>query len=227
MRRPPIILAGVSFPFKKDLLAHTRQLITSLGTGQVPAEHQPFFTSLLERHPRAARKIGDGVRTFHIGHNPLNPSALQMHLTRTDDTVVEFSWIGCCTQIVPSATVRLHQAMRCAVAEQTSAFKRHADLECVECAAIHLPPARFHVDHKTRPFHAIRDAFLSSTSLAPPEEFSRGAANTCVFNSASYEYERAWAEFHREHADFQILCAACNMRKGGRSGDGDPPATTA
>ena len=213
--RQPIIVADISFPFKKALLAHTRQLISSLGVGQVSAEHFPFFLSLLERHPRAARKIGDGVRTFHIERNPLNPSTFQMHLTRTDDTTVEFSWNVCCTQLIPSTTTRLHQAMRCAIVEQTMSFKRHNDLLCAECAASHLLPARFHVDHKTLPFHAIRDEFLSTTTFAPPEDFSRGTANTCVFRNDHALFERAWSEFHRVRADFQIQCDVCNMRKGG------------
>lgn len=106
-------------------------------------------------------------------------------------------------------------AYREAIADQTEEFyKGEHDKRCVKCVFRKGNT----VDHKTTTFSSLVREFES--------EWGYLEGNICKSNHSWYRYKfddsdlmtrymkEDWQQFHREKADYQLLCSSCNSMKG-------------
>jgi hypothetical protein len=98
-----------------------RQIIETTADGQsVDGDDAEFLRWLLDRHPRAADKIGSGVVGFTVQTTELGTRCFVVH--RLDHTSTDFSYYSCTT--APDGTALVRKAMRRAIADQVIEFKR-------------------------------------------------------------------------------------------------------
>lgn len=98
-----------------------REIIGDLENGElVKGDDAEFLFWLLERHPRAAEKIGQGVAGFSVQSAQMGTRCFVVH--RVDGSSTDFSFCSCIT--APDSTALVRRAMRRAIADQTSEFKR-------------------------------------------------------------------------------------------------------
>jgi hypothetical protein len=147
-----------------------------------------YFLELLQGHHAGVEKLGCGAEYFVKGLNEYRKESMYL-MRHGESELTRFSWVKCVTGL-PSTPLSIRtRLMRELIRPDIFEFKRSvASLACVMCASVDQPQ----VDHCTKPFQVIRDEYLAQ------REFS----------------EDGWVEHHRANADYQVLCAPCNVRKG-------------
>lgn len=211
-------IGEIGFKTKKARETYTRERIASIGAKQdiKPPDHDFYFLQdLLSNHKKHKWLQGSGVKSFNIRRNVMG-KGFQTFVNRTDDTEDTFSWRKCCTQTTPSTKAMLNKAMRSTVMDHTETFKSQFErrFECTLCQARGSNPFLFHADHATMPFCKIRDTFLSEIG-SYPKRFCKHPTKYCpVFRKQDEKFEKLWTDYHNKHAEYQILCASCNLKKG-------------
>jgi len=179
-----------------------------------------FMRALLARHPRAAEKIGLGVRAIRVDANSVWGGSPMLTIVRTDGTTTDFSYMKCiCT---PSARGRLQAACRRAVVEDVLAFKReyfrcHADeANRVLCplSGKRLGWTEVHVDHAPPwAFRRIVDAFVERHDMQPSAVAILGAADGQVEpRLADRELADQFRCFHASVAHLRVVAVTENLR---------------
>jgi len=104
-------------------------------------------------------------------------------------------------------SLNLSQAMRLAVSYQVQIFRAISlNQTCAICGC----SGKLHVDHKSKPFSLIKNEFIEKHPHIVHSIESRGHG----WRIAWPELLVAWQTFHERNADYQMLCASCNLRKG-------------
>lgn len=109
---------------------------------------------------------------------------------------------------------QLVDAFRNAVFDQTQDFKRSCSAwVCEVCGEATEDP---HTDHFPTKFTHLVSTFLETWQGRVPKEFTKcGDAYgpnpyASRFCDEDTELERAWVAYHREHAEYRLLCGRCN-----------------
>jgi hypothetical protein len=196
--------------WKTQAIASCQQIIAATADGEiVTGEATEFLAWLLDRHPRAAAKIGCGVAGFTVHKSGMGTRCF--YVVRLDGTTTEFSFPSCISAPAPVTRVRL--AMRRAVADQIIEFKHQAVTTApLVCAmtGIRLTWAQAHVDHAPPVFIALADEWAGlmggypAIGLVPPADGQAGR----VLGEAD---AASWAEFHRERATLRIVSRLANL----------------
>jgi hypothetical protein len=119
-KRIPITLAGMTYPTKKAAIAKIREILhgNELETPITGEDHQ-FLMDLIERHPEALYKIGDGVDYFKVKLNsPVGwrPTS-GFWIKRIDGSEMDFSYKSCLDQKTKTLEKQLYDACREAIRE--------------------------------------------------------------------------------------------------------------
>ncbi len=124
-----------------------REIIGTLENGEsVRSGDAEFLLWLLDRHPRAAEKIGQGVAGFTVQNAVMGTRCFVVH--RVDGSSTDFSFHSCIT--APDSIALVRRAMRRAISDQTNEFKRasaaRGPLVCAVTGQM-LSWNNAHVDH--------------------------------------------------------------------------------
>jgi Protein of unknown function (DUF3223) len=188
-----------------------REIIAAAEDGElVTGDDAEFLLWLLDRHPRAAEKIGCGVAGFTVQDAQMGTRCFVVH--RVDGSSTDFSFYSCIT--APDGTVLVRRAMRRAISDQTSEFKRasaaRGPLVCAVTGQV-LSWDNAHVDHAPPVFVALADDWAarvggySAIRLTPAADSQLGRT---IADGAAAE---AWAEFHRTNAQLRIVSRLANL----------------
>ncbi len=105
----------------------------------------------------------------------------------------------------------LTAALRSSISSQTELYKHFSINKCCYCNTIY---GIFHTDHKTIPFSKIKDDFLKITKKEIPKIFGKDNIKfNVIFLDIDKEFKKEWVLYHQSVADYQILCASCNIKK--------------
>lgn len=113
---------------------------------------------------------------------------------------------------------QLLQSMRLTIQYQINRFRRTHSVprECPSC--FNNLVNVWHVDH-IEPFSILADTFLLKPHILPniPTKF-RFHRKSCkrTFQDKDRSFKKLWQEFHNNFANFQYLCAECNVKKGNK-----------
>jgi hypothetical protein len=210
-------IGPLGFTSKVKCLKYTRNVIYTLGCCIIRSDHPEyiFFTNLLQNHPECDEKIGAGVDYFFIEPNALNIQYYGINIHRLDGTDIDFSWTYCCNFKPRTPRENLIKAMREAVKNYTSAYKKtHTRLICNFCKTEDEPYSKYHVDHDEISFKSLTDNFLKLWTKSVPVLFdSCEIYKLTIFKPIDVEFETSWVKYHNDNCSFQILCRSCNLSK--------------
>tara|TARA_R110002096_G_scaffold414849_1_gene616166 strand:- start:43 stop:726 length:684 start_codon:yes stop_codon:yes gene_type:complete len=104
----------------------------------------------------------------------------------------------------------LTSAMRFAIYPQIQSFRLlHHIKECELCRNEH----QIEVDHIIL-FMELKKDFLIINKLPIPERFDDHPTRFfSVFKPDNKEFEKSWADYHKEHAQLRFLCQRCNRTR--------------
>ena len=211
-----ITVANKKFKTKKELECFTRDFLTrndgkEIVLGQYGSK---FLSDLISRHPDKERKIKGVVTRFIIHRN------LGGHIALTiidDDGEKSISWRRCVDQKKSKWLAELKEVCRQEITKQVQDYKNqhyYDDMPCPLCGTIIATRKQAHVDHKTIPFRDIFKEFLREYKACLPQEFkSAGNHLSYVFKDQDWLISELWQHFHKQRADYQILCPDCNVAK--------------
>ena len=147
----------------------------------------------------------------------MNKRAMHGTIIRTDGTTTDFSWLHCCRNNITKLTDNtLSSAMRQTVKEDIMEFKREQQtMMCNICKNKELPYSIYEVDHVKPSFKEISDNYIKLSSTEQiPTTFSRCTKSKAnLFSDKDKWFEKGWKHYHRENANYQILCMSCNRKK--------------
>ena len=210
--------------FKTQVAAYTytKNILSDITTGGQVCEghrHFGFLCDLLQNHSEREEKIGSGVRKFIISQNRIRPvdrnnkPIYHIDIQRTDGSIIDFSWIKCAKSITGSHKEDLNKAFRYAIRDQMYEFRTGIQLICNICKKTELP--EYHTDHKTIRFKDIVVDFLKITRQSIPKTFTEDhTTHQTIFKQEDDIFVNEWKQYHKQHADYQLLCRNCNLKKG-------------
>ena len=203
-----LIINDKKFRSKKELTDYTRNLIKMIGLGIITTdnEHYKFFEELIKRHNEYEIKRGCGIKHFIIRQNRVNRKAYELNIMRLDDTIIDISYIHCCSLINNNELIR---AMRYSIRKQILRFKNKSEMICNIC---NNTSCDFHIDH-INPFSLICSQFLKDKLYKPTQFIDCKKTNNPKFKKEDIEFKREWKQFHKQNAKLQVLCSSCNLKK--------------
>lgn len=192
-----IEVGGIIFDDKKQLRRHVQAIVAETPLNdRVNAQYVFFLIALLERHDRAAEKIGIGVKTFKTIKNGYGNKALCV--VRRDGTAVEFSWTKCIDGQTHQAVVK--EAFRNEVFDQIHDFKFDALQANAHCAISGWPvnAGNCEVDHiAPDTFINLLKRFLGETIIDEIQVKHKKLLDR--------DMARRWWRFHKDNAKLQLL----------------------
>lgn len=211
MNLKSITINNIVFSSKSKLIKHTRELLNSLGEIEIPTTNinYNFFFDLIQRHPDVDEKIGCGIKSFMTKYNLCNKKAIETYIIRTDNTIVNFSWVCCCNGEGKSTKELLNRALRQSIINQILEFKENNIMKCVYCGDEN---SEIHIDH-INPFRDIVKKFLENKINIPTKFKKDDRYNQTMFQDEDKIFANDWEEYHRSHAQLQPLCTHCNLSK--------------
>lgn len=201
-------LNGQQFKTKESLKKYIQQIIKLLDICNIDSNHDYYnmFNELILQHESKEEKIGCGISYFAIRKNPQNNAERSLYVCRIDGTETVWSYKTC----IGINKNYLNEAMRSAIKEQIYQYKKTQEMKCCIC---YTTEAEFHVDHKTIPFCSIKDNFLKLSNEVPKTFEKDKKYLNMIFKEEDIDFKEKWLEYHRQQADYQILCKSCNILK--------------
>jgi hypothetical protein len=212
-----ITVANKKFKTKKQLECFARDFLTENDGKEIfIGEYgSKFLYDLVSRHPEKNNKIKEPIQKFIIHRNFGGHIALSFVDKEGEKSI---GWRKCVNQRINSYKANLREVCRNETKGQIQLYKDmnyHDGIKCGDCSSILLSREHAHVDHKTIPFRDIFESFYKEYFNRLPKEFaSAGNHLGYVFMKDDFLMAEIWKEYHRERADYQILCSDCNTRKG-------------
>ena len=204
------ILNGTTYKTKIATKKAIQEKIKNLNLCTIPESHTDFnfFKDLISLHENSQIKIGCGIKQFHIRHNTFNFKERTLWVEHMDGTEDTWGYKGC----LDIKQNDLTAALRSAIDEFTIMYKM--SLQKLSCCYCNTNCSPFHTDHKTTPFSKIKDDFLKTTELPIPNTFQKNSIfKNVIFLDSDLDFLNEWVLYHNKHADYQILCANCNIVK--------------
>jgi hypothetical protein len=187
-------IAGLYFKTKKELTEYTRQLfIVKRPEINKWDKEFNFVVELFKRHPEFTQKAGPGIEKLRLFPDKANPDrGTMVMIVRSDGTQIDISWRTAIDgKHWSEDRIRLAE-FRKQASQLTMKFKVESLTITSRCSICELELTwnNCHVDHKV-PFSIL------------VQEFDK-------LNIGNEHFQR----FHDERASLQLLCKACNIKKG-------------
>lgn len=215
------LIHNMEFRTKKDIERHVRSIIEQHDVGSLLGDDESvFLLDLLQRHHRAAQKIGIGIASIRVDLNTEWKPTKMFTLIRRDGSETDFSYRAC---IYPrNKTQDFQEACRQAVIADVLQFKRdyylrQADafnrVQCVVSRKF-IDWNQAHVDHdQPWPFREIVKAYriernidIDAVDLIGDED----GESQYRFRDAAIVAD--FQEFHRQRARLRVIGREANLR---------------
>lgn len=119
----PTAINGIQFKTKSNLVDYIRTIVAKYEDEQtLDTDDTRFVLALIDNHPQAAIKIGNGIDSIIVRRNPIYTQTRGFYLNRVDATGTDVSWTECLTPTPHHKKVI--RALRVLIEEQTFAFKQ-------------------------------------------------------------------------------------------------------
>lgn len=202
------MLDDTRWGWKKQAMARCHEIVDRTADYKsVTDEDFEFLLWLLDRHPRASEKIGDGVARLTVQPIAMGTRGFIIH--RVDGSSTDFSYYKCIS--APSDVAEVRKAMRRAVADQVIAFKRGVVEQGPLVCAVTGEPLTWdsaHVDHAPPVFLVLADQWAALAGGYPAIHLSPskdGEIGRTLLNP------EPWQAFHQEQARLRIVSRLTNL----------------
>lgn len=218
-------LAGLQFTSKDAVAQHARGIKDTHKPGDVlDGEELDFMCDLLLWHPNVAEKVGAGIKAILIRANPLFGHN-EFYLLRTDGSATEFSYKQCVRPSTSESDFRA--ACRVAIAPDILRFSQEyfrANPTNPTCPLTgeRLEKGQSHVDHEPpHTFQRLLEDFVTLKRLNPAKVpiSGRTADNSFRLRLADGDLEKAWIEYHNQHAKLRVISQNANLSIVGQEWD--------
>lgn len=224
MARQPIVIGPKSFKYQKDAIEYFRDLLSiSRANVTVDGEHHEILSALIERHPKATRKIGVGIKRFYKAPTEMGTSCFW--LERVDGTKTDFSFYAAVKAKGKSLYQEFAEACRNAVKNdledaKKGFFEQYGDEDRkVSCdiTGEKLAIYESHLDHK-KPltFQVIVRTFIIANKIEIQKSIlsmSQDGQFETTFVDQSIKHQ--FIAYHRQVADLRIINPSANASLGG------------
>ncbi len=204
------------FPNKKETIKYIQGIQTKYKNGErIDSSDEPFLRDLLNLHPRALEKIGEGISHFSIDPNDFwKGKTRHFKVHRVDGTATDFSFLKCVNGINSDGEA-LH-AMRTAVVDQILEFRdKQFQAGTVKCPFTRevLAPNTAHVDHVAPDtFEALVFRWLSQEGLAISTiSITPSQDNQVAREMIDHRQRSSWQHFHDMNAHLRLTSKLGNL----------------
>ena len=210
----PVSIGRIGFETQTEARQFIREILNTTAWGvALQGEVHEFVRSLLDRHPRAAEKIGSGVGFFTVNSDGNGDRCFYIH--RLDGGEPQhFSYQK---SLLGKDDLRslVAGALNRAVDEQIWAF-RDSELAkgthiCPYTGAL-ITKGSYHVDHPNPTFFELHTQWLSQSGLQITDiQLSDGSDNEIGRRMMDPAQKESWQQFHRAHALLRLLSPVGNL----------------
>lgn len=211
-----INVANKTFKTKKQLECFTRDFLTENDGKEIVIGQYgyKFLCDLIGRHPERPRKVSGVINRFKIHRNMGGHIALSFIDEEGEKSI---GWRKCVSQKQDTWLSNIKEVCRQEITSQVQSYKDlhyYDDMPCPLCLRPIPTRKQAQVDHKTIPFREIFKSFIDEYNQFLPKEFqSAGNHLSYVFRDDDRLIAELWKHYHSKRADYQILCADCNVAK--------------
>ena len=210
-----------------DVRARAKQII-SQGQGKLKGKDFLFAIDLLSYHPYCKEKTEQGVAAIKVG-SPNFGKGFCFVVIDNNGKEEDFSHYKCTPKRdkeKAKSSAQIKQRLECyryAIWHQIIDFKDSVGTvtRCAICKENFYEIKKNNkkqVDHKSKSFVTIVSEFETQYKPKeyPPTKRCDDSVSTiafCTEKPGDLFFVNSWQKYHRDNADFQIVCAGCNMRK--------------
>lgn len=205
----------LGFKTKKELKEHTQKLMKENRDRSLTGNDHLFVVSLLGRHPESEIKIGCGVSKIEVLRTSFGNYGF--YLTRTDGSKIDFSYKVCIDKKPKDVKFYLTQAMRMAISDQTTKFKKENYKDPFICplCRTHIENYKdIHVDHVDKKFKDLAGKFLDQNRIHPTLFDDCPTYHTAIFTENDHKFDNDWRNYHLKNATLRLICSKCNSKEG-------------
>lgn len=209
-RRKKTQILDKEFGTQKELKEYVQKILYAYELKQpLSLEDFQFMTSLLNNHPEAYEKVGDGIESIWIQENVVNRGKSRgFWFQRTDGSIDNFSY-KVCIESPPSLTSHFLMACREAVDSYVNAYREEAfqGLETLQCPITNdsITLKESYVAHSPLHFKELAEAFIKNDNLALSEQlFQVHGDGHFTMSFADEALRHKWIKYHYENATLEI-----------------------
>jgi hypothetical protein len=204
------------FPTKKALIHRIREIRDKYQDGEVLETYDlAFMLEILKTHPEYGQKAGAGIKSMSVETEPIWNRTRCFVVLRNDQTRTDFSFMECLKHTSHAHKFKI--ALRTAIAHEITLFRvktfEVGPVYC-PCTGERLQYLGSHVDHKSpKTFNKLVSDFVDEYGIDVSGVVINGAGidNNYRDTLADEELEASWIEFHRAHADLQVVSEKANL----------------
>ncbi|ACM21161.1 protein of unknown function, DUF3223-containing [Geotalea daltonii FRC-32] len=205
-------LTSKYFRTQKAAMEFFKDMLNTYSDGQVlNSDDTRLLSELLQRHPEAEYKIGEGIKYFYRGTSPEYHTPC-FFIMRADNVPTEFSYISCIKANPPTTEQLFYRACRHAVSDEliyqkNEAFKKSGGkLACSETGDL-ITSEEAEYQHFMPKFKDIVAEFISQYKIViSPGLISHGADMQDVVHFTDPNMEADFKKFHKTNATHFRIC---------------------
>lgn len=223
----PVNLDSFSWPSKAAAEAAFQTILRGSGYRVydriTDPTHDRMLTELLDRHPDAEEKIGDGVDYFFIGKTSdgdkfnVRPDAIGIWIKRTDGSQTDFSYLTAIRSHTPKSDAK--EGLRLAVDDIRMAYRadRFKDGPPVPSDLTGQPITNrdaAHVIYRDPTWGQLTSRFAESEGGWGRIDVGSGKGAVKIGSGLTDSGVKArWIAFHNKHAKLGVATASENARR--------------
>lgn len=209
-RRKKTQILDKEFGTQKQLKEYVQKILYAYELKQpLSPEDFQFMRSLLNHHPDAYEKIGDGIERMWIQENVVNRGKSRgFWFQRIDGSIDNFSY-KVCIETPPSVISHFLMACREAVDSYVNAYREEAfqGVETLQCPISNdsITLKESYVAHSPLHFKELAEAFRKNEDLALSEQlFQVHGDGHFTMSFADEALRHKWIKYHYENATLEI-----------------------
>ncbi len=210
------IIGSFEFPTKKEATARIRDILHGAPLSEpLVGDDLALISALVTGHPDAAEKIGTGIRSINV--RIIEHGSRGFWITRTDGSVIDFSYRVCLDNALAGHRPRVLDALRRGIEDQVKEHRRRyfATTTGPRCPLTDQPlrPDQAHVDHEHPTFAELAAIFIIAAGGDPGLIPTRPAPNGIGHVLADPLHLQAWQDFHRAKATLRVIHRSANLAR--------------
>jgi hypothetical protein len=177
---------------------------------EISQDDDVILFELLQRHPEADEKIGEGVKCFYRSKSIIHPTSC-FHIVRTDGTCTDFSYVSCISGRSSTLPQQFYEACRYAVSENLINDKKRlfgeagGTMRCTKTGDV-ITINESDYRHTTPKFREIVRNFIAVHKITiSPEMISCGSDLQYVVKFKDSKIENLFKCYHKSISELAMF----------------------
>lgn len=208
-------IAGIKFKTKADIKNYIRELISKYHECDIlEDDDHEFILEVLNMHPDAENKIGEGVHCFFVMTDKSRTNNKYFKIFRTDKTSIDFSWVKCIDGCKNIKLKRFTDTCRHEIIGQIIKFRdKHLQGDYImhENGTL-IKKEDAHIDHVYE-FRKIVKDFIKETGTNIDEIEIIDTKDGLYKEFMCQPYTLLWRDYHKKHAKLRVITKHENLTR--------------